>query len=467
MSDQSFSIKNCVKIFYDENRKGNYIEGKFFPELKALSTEISKINEEFKILKANFQKERITKEDYYAQKERNNIDRDLLLKQKQEKLNTLLPLITEKIVDKNFRIELDVSNDKDGKPIYLIKKKPEYFFAIKQLQKNIKLSFSVRQADRFKILSQVAKILGDGCPKYILRTDISSFYESIPHNKLKEKLEENLILSQLSKKIIRGLLWEYKGKANTQDIGLPRGVGVSAYLSELYMKDIDSKIKAHPNVTYYARYVDDIIIIFTPSSKNETTDYESEIKRIIEGKESGLILNNSKTKHFDLRSGDVESNYNFEFLGYSINGSLKETELNLSVNRETRYRQRIDTTFDAYKNDSKYDEKKARKMLINRLRFLTHNTHLNNAKNNIVVGAYFSNSLLTDTDTNGLYILDDYLKDKIGNYLSSYPVLQVDIAKLRIRLLQFSFVDGFKEKRHTKFNTNQLNDIFKIWKNIG
>lgn len=462
MLDQSFSIKNCVKIFYDENRKGNYTEGKFFPELKALSTETSKINEEFKILKVNFQKERITKEDYYAQKDQKNIDRDLLLKQKQEKLNTLLPLITEKIVDKNFRIELDVSNDKDGKPIYLIKKKPEYFFAIKQLQKNIKLSFSVRQADRFKILSQVAKILGDGCPKYILRTDISSFYESIPHDKLKEKLEENLILSQLSKKIIRGLLWEYKGKANTQDIGLPRGVGVSAYLSEMYMKDIDSKIKAHPNVTYYARYVDDMIIIFTPSSKNETTDYESEIKKTIKEKESGLILNNSKTNGFDLRSGS--GNYNFEFLGYTISGNLEKTELNLSTNRNKRYRERIDAALEAYNDYSKHDEKKARKMLVNRLRFLTHNTHLNNVKNNIVVGAYFSNSLLTDT--RGLHGLDQYLRYKINNHLAPYSILQVDINKLRNRLSQFSFVDGFKEKKQTKFNTNQLNDIFKVWKNI-
>jgi Reverse transcriptase (RNA-dependent DNA polymerase) len=463
MLDQSFSIKNYVKIFYDENRKGNYTEGKFFPELKALSTEISTINEELKLLRNSLKKNVITQEDYDTQRNLKNVDKNLLFKKKQEQLINLLPKITKKIVDKNFRIELVISNDKGGKPIYLIKKKPEYFFAIKQLQKNIKLSFSVRQADRFKILSQVTKVLGDGCPKYILRTDISSFYESIPHDKLKETLDKNLILSQLSKKIIKGLLWEYKDKTNSQDIGLPRGVGVSAYLSELYMKDIDSKIKAHPNVTYYARYVDDMIIIFTPNNKNETIDYKNEIKEIIEEKESGLTLNNSKTNYFDLRSSN--GNYNFEFLGYKISGNLKKTELNISLNRDKRYRQRIDTTFEAYNNDSKHDEKKARKMLINRIRFLTFNTHLNNAKNNIVVGAYFSNSLLSDTQ--GLHGLDQYLKSKINNHLVPYSSVNVDINKLKNRLLQFSFVDGFKEKKHTKFNANQLNDIFKIWKNIG
>lgn len=385
------------------------------------------------------------------------------MEQKQEKLKILLPEITEKIVDKNFRIQLDVSTNIDGKKIYSIKKKPEYLFAIKQLQKNIELSFSVKQADRFKILKQVKNILSDGCPKYILRTDISSFYESIPHNKLKERLEGNLILSQLSKKIINGLLWEYKEKLSTQqDVGLPRGVGVSAYLSELYMKDIDSKIKAHPNVTYYARYVDDIVIIFTPNNKNEITDYESAIKKTIEEKDSGLILNDSKTNSFDLRSGI--GNYDFEFLGYKLSGNLQKTNLNLSVNRDERYRKRIDATFEDYNNCSKHNEKKARKMLINRLRFLTQNTHLNNAKNNIIVGSYFSNSLLTDT--NGLDGLGQYLKHKINNHLLPYSNLQINIVMLQERLSKFSFVDGFKEKKYTKFNTNQLIAIFKIWKNI-
>ena len=49
--------------------------------------------------------------------------------------------------------------------------------------------------------------------------------------------------------------------------GVPRGFGVSAYLSELYMREIDNEIKALPDVIYYARYVDDIVIIFSPKTK--------------------------------------------------------------------------------------------------------------------------------------------------------------------------------------------------------
>jgi hypothetical protein len=463
MLDQSFSVKNFVKIFYDENRKGNYTEGKFFPELKPFSKDVSKINEEFKTLKTIFKIGIIKKEEYNSIKDKKNADKELLLKQKEDTLNKLLPDVTKKILSPNFKIELDEFKGADEKKIYCIKKKPEFFFAIKQLQKNIKESFNVKQADRFKILKQVEKILSDGCPKFILRTDISGFYESIPHEKLKEKLGKNLVLSQLSKKIIKNLLWEYQDKSKSQAIGVPRGVGVSAYLSELYMKDIDSKIKSLPNVTYYARYVDDIIIVFTPSNKNETTDYLTKVKEIIEKNGTGLSLNDIKTDSFDLRTG--LGSYNFEFLGYRLSSnSGKNTSLNLSQNRCRKYRQRIIKTFDIYNTDSKYDEKKARKLLVQRLRFLTENIHLKNAKSNVLIGSFFSNSLLSNSAD--LVGLDLFLKYKINSAISPYPKVQLDIDKLKNRLREFSFVSGFQEKKYTKFTANQLTEILKIWDNI-
>ena len=40
MLDQSFSTDNFRKIFDLENRKGNYLEGDFFPELEKLSQKV-------------------------------------------------------------------------------------------------------------------------------------------------------------------------------------------------------------------------------------------------------------------------------------------------------------------------------------------------------------------------------------------------------------------------------------------
>lgn len=74
---------------------------------------------------------------------------------------------------------------------------------------------------------------------------------------------------------------------------------MSAYLAELYMRDIDKQIKSLPTVSYYARYVDDIIIVFTPISTKDSRDYLVEIDKIIETKYS-LARNKVKTKTFDL-----------------------------------------------------------------------------------------------------------------------------------------------------------------------
>ena len=47
---QSFNVENFIKIYYDENRKGNYLDGRFseFNELKDLGQDIKQINQNFR-----------------------------------------------------------------------------------------------------------------------------------------------------------------------------------------------------------------------------------------------------------------------------------------------------------------------------------------------------------------------------------------------------------------------------------
>jgi hypothetical protein len=66
---------------------------------------------------------------------------------------------------------------------------------------------------------------------------------------------------------ISQILEDYNSKKDTATIkhekGVPRGVGISSYLSELYMENIDNEIRNLQDVIYYARYVDDIFIIIS------------------------------------------------------------------------------------------------------------------------------------------------------------------------------------------------------------
>lgn len=330
MLDQSFSAENLRKILDYENRKGIYLERVFFPEVETINKKIKHQNIELKKCRG----------------ELNEIEykgiskiRDELKEQKEIKLQEELEKVSEKIVSRDFKIELKKVEIEDSKSLYTVKKIPEIYFSFKQVQYNISRLYKVKQANRFAIVDQVKALLDDQFPKYVLRLDIENFYESIPHEKLIQKINEDNLLTFLSKKIIRLTLKDYEKKSGNT-FGVPRGVGISAYLGELYMRTIDSRIKAIPTVTYYARYVDDIIIFFTPETSNDTTDYKVKVKEIVEDR-TGLKLNDAKTYVADLRRNN--SLKCLEYLGYKFffGESGKEISVKLPDKKIDKYKKRI------------------------------------------------------------------------------------------------------------------------------
>ncbi len=316
---QSFNVENFIKIYYDENRKGDYLDGRFseFSALKEIGQEVKQINQNFR--------DKVYSTE--TEKETANQKKEELLKIKFDKLGEILLDVEEKIDKKDYQISMDTKTIKSKTVYTLDRSNIETFFLFKQIQKNIQHSFKVKQADRNEIISQVINILDNGFPKYIIRTDIKSFYESIPHDKLKKVISRNHILSSQSKKVINEILRQYQTMTG-HDKGIPRGIGISAYLAELYMRDFDTDIKNLLNVTYYARYVDDIIIIFTPNNKHESIDYLSLIKQCI--LKTKLNLNDKKTEKIDFF--DMKS-YKLEFLGYQINFKhIKKLEYEININ---------------------------------------------------------------------------------------------------------------------------------------
>ena len=214
---------------------------------------------------------------------------------KDTKLNSILEKVSQNISEKNFAIRLEKIDIPGNVSLYTIPNSPEQYFAIKQVERNLNRLFSIKQANRQAIVEQVIVLLNDGFPKYVLKTDIKGFYENIEHAPLLRRINADNLLTPFSRKILIQILTSYKDKSFTSK-GIPRGIGVSAYLAELYMRDIDREIKDLNDVIYYARYVDDIIIIFSPKHVSNSRDYLSEVKTIIEEK-NNLQLNNIKQKH--------------------------------------------------------------------------------------------------------------------------------------------------------------------------
>ena len=445
MLNQSFSAENFRRILDLENRKGLYLEGRFFKHLNKFTEKIKKCTEEIKDKQKNGIGLDNEIEELYKQKKE-------LRREKEEKLNAELQKVSEKVVASDFKIELEKKDIKNKKSLYITKDTPEHYFTMKQIQRNVSRLFGVKQSNRYEIVSQVKNLLKDGFPKYVLKTDIDDFYESIPHERLLKKINDDNLLAPFSKKILRQIISKYK-RLSGSDKGIPRGVGVSAYLAELFMRDADNEIKSMEEISYYARYVDDIIIIFTPKANTHHTDYLKRIKNIIEGKFS-LKLNDQKTDTFDLLDPKQRHSYTMEYLGYKIIFGNGKVQTKLTDKKIKKYMHRIDLAFDNYFNLSKIDEKEARKLLVKRLRFLTGNTRLKNNKKNILVGVYYSNCQLTEKED--LIKLDSWLRKKINN--------SIKLTKLKERLRKYNFKDGFEAKRFSPFKTLEFQEIMKIWK---
>lgn len=493
MLDQSFSFENFRVILDVENRKGNYIEHKdFFKEddiflvSRKISDKIIDKNKDIRDEKASLYAITVkTDSDYeklnglLEEKEKLKEDRDVALE-------AILQEISEKANKINYTLSLKKGLVKFGSQLYVINNSPENYFVSKQLQRNIYKTFKVKQASRKSIISQLEILLKDGFPKIIIRTDIKSFYESIPHKQLLSKIEQNSLLSYPSKKIIKKILNQYWNilvadgiKTITDErVGIPRGIGFSAYLSELYLRSFDKKMESYPNVTFYKRYVDDIILIITPNTKNEikkTNTYIKEIENLLL-QTTKLKINTSKTEAFDLKTKKKTSKtYSLTYLGYKFIFGCKKLnkkvtwiplKIRMSDNKLQRYKTKIELAFQDYNSSlGKYVgiEKGVSKLLLLRIKFLTNNFQLLRRKSNVFIGVYFSNEFLS-FPYEDLKELDLRLTEQITLLPNTTRSNELLIEKLS----KMSFEKGFKEKRIVQFSTDSFktNKILKIWNNL-
>jgi hypothetical protein len=493
MLDQSFSYENFRILLDVENRKGRYLEDKVFfdSDIFKKSREVSDLiiekNKEIRDESYKVKSIQKVEDRNYNKLDKLNLEKEELKITREKELEDVLIEIAKKTDIEDYQLKIKKGQIKWGSQLYEIEHSPENYFVTKQLQRNVYKTFKVKQSNRKVIIDQLRLILDDGFPKIIIRTDIKKFYESIPHKELLSKIEENSLLSYPSKKMIKRVLNQYWGiliadgikTINDERIGIPRGIGFSAYLAELYLRGFDNKITSLNNVTYYCRYVDDIITIITPNHRNETKTvlgYQNEISKILLNS-TKLAINISKTKIINLTPKNKERKksitYELTYLGYKfkISYSRKEEyitkdklQIFMSEDKLKRFKKKIDTSFSDYNTSiSKYSTEKnsTERMLLKRIKFLTNNHKLESRKKNVVIGVYFSNEYLTHPFSN-LTELDTYLEAKI----LTLPVTTNNnlIEKLNV----LSFKKGFKTKSMVRFSPKSFENgkMTEIWKNL-
>lgn len=439
MLDQSFSAYHFNEIFQIERRKGNIRKDYFPKSYMCVLEDGHRLNDIIRSLKKKKKKE-WTSEETKLYNDTKELYKENLKKRREEE-SKWLETIADTVNKKDFKITLSTV-DLDGKIGYTVPDSVEYMFVMKTLQHNLKKVFKVQQANRHRIMTQVKRLMNENTPKYIIRTDVHHFYESIPQDRLLEMIKGNTLLSKTSVRFIWQILAEYerdKSREEPNGKGIPRGVGVSAYLSEIYMRDLDEKIKHRSEIVYYVRYVDDIFIILSHLPANTSlAQYYDGIRN--EFAAFGLLLMDPKDDEqkgklqlldffTSLNRGDKEQEGSFTYLGYELHwkrslcnsGTILNTSFGMSKNKLTKIKMRIDAAFAHFLMKTKYSLGEARKDLRDSLRFIAGNYRLTKSKSGIKAGIYYSNDLLTNPDE--LDCLTNYLH---GKDVDIYPeVLKV------------------------------------------
>lgn len=467
MLDQSFSAHNFDTIYGLESRKGNIDIHDMPAEYKDIIKEIKDTNTAITDLR--------DKADTKSIEARLALKENLLQLQEKKKLVLFhyLDDIAEKVNSPSFRFNL-LNFKLDGNEIFCIDTtKHEQFFAIKQLQYNLRNVFKVTQANRHQILSNIKVFLNSKIPVYVIRTDISKFFESISQKKLMKIVLDNPLLSYKSKAFIHGILNNYETikdhKTINSEYGVPRGIGISSFLSELYMRDLDKKLASRKEVIFYARYVDDIFIILSslPLGKNLNT-YYNDIVAMFNDYELGLKQpkTSEKCMLIDMFNRENVPLCQFDYLGYHL--AIKRTKglvsckFGMKKEKVTIIKKKIDNAIIHFNNLSVKDAKQAYRDLMDSLDYITGNIALIKTKSSIKTGLYYSNDLLDDfKDLKGLtyYLHSRHVSpyDKLNGFSNLRNRIQSKIAKI-------DFEKRWRERKFNRFTLDQIKKMDK-WLN--
>ena len=447
LHDQSLSIKNFQRILEDDSRAKGMLEITYFPDAFAITKKIKLLKRSFRRLKRWL---RINKIDaVYLDKRKQLINKVIELR-KNERNNIIESVLSEVIKNvnkKGYSLTLLKSAQKiAGKDVYSVGNEIETVFVSKHLQNILLNIYDVRISNRDLILSQLTTLLNDSSPKYVIRADVENFYESISHERLLKILHSSALLSVAPRRLITQLLKSFESLVGIGR-GVPRGVGISAYLSEIYMTELESELRSIKDLSYYGRYVDDIVMLFSPCTSSNLASF---LKELTAAADRIRLKLNNKTKEFNLLES---ASANFEYLGCKFQIQPNNLKVTMSQKKFERYKGRIDSAVSDYSNKMLKMPKKASKLLLTRIAFLTSNTRLHNSKSKAFIGVYFGNKHITDTSQ--LLALDSYL---------TYKVSGESFQKLRKRILKYSFKNGYENRIFRSFSTGELKAISKAWK---
>lgn len=163
-------------------------------------------------------------------------------------------------------------------------------------------------------LRRVDQLLKDG-QTWVVDVDLKSYFDTIPHEKLMQRVAEHIsdgrMLELIEQYLKAGVMDGLKGWEPTEK-GTPQGAVISPLLANLYLSPLDHQMAA----AGYAmtRYADDFIV----QCRSEA-EARGALQRIHQWTQAnGLVVHPTKT-----RIVDATGKGGFDFLGYHFERGMK------------------------------------------------------------------------------------------------------------------------------------------------
>lgn len=356
-----------------------------------------------------------------------------------------------------------------GKALYQTMLLPQELL-LRKLARNVRLLTKVRQTDRDTLIRSLTAILSEGHDYRVYKLDVRHFYESLERTDILAQFERDAGFPPTSFHLLRSF---FDCLSQRQIEGLPRGLAISATLSEYAMRRFDALVRARTEVYFYARYVDDIIIV----TRGDETQ-RSFMRFVRRSLPAGLTLNNAKCKVSDLNAQKVAAGAavvesTVDFLGYRFGIFVPERlttprratgrriSIDVAPNKVTRFKTRIVLSLRQFVTDNSFED------LHDRLRLLTGNYNLYdfNKKLRRNVGIAWNYRHVNLTPSPSLSELDRFLlKLLLSNTGSLGSQLHQTLQPAQQRqLLALSFQRSFASKEFYHFNAERLTQLVSTW----
>lgn len=335
---------------------------------------------------------------------------------------------------------------------------------LRKAAQNIRRITASKQGSRIEIVRRLKLLCEEGLPFTVAKMDIEKFYPSVDQDFLSSQLSKRLMTAPSTRFVVRSLIEQCK--VNSVN-GLPPGLAISAELSEFYLQDFDQKIQEQLKAHYFARYVDDIVLILP-----ELDNPNSLRAQIEDALPAGLKLNFSKSKIYPFKNTKMKTptiEHSFDYLGFKfavfhtnkVRPISRGVELDIAPSKVRKNKTRIVKSLLQYLSDGNFDD------LRDRVRILTCGYQFFDERQQKKRSAGLQHTYnLIESNAPALAELDRFFSGMVlcrSGAVSGRLALALT-NRQRKELLKHSFFTGFANRVHFRFSADRLADLMECWK---